>query len=56
MVGGMVELASTEILVEGSSSWKFAETLVMGRRDIKTITLNNEIFMMGIFTLLFFIV
>ena len=45
----MENLASTEILVEGSSSWKYAGDLNHGRRVIKTVTLNNELFMMGIY-------
>jgi len=47
VVGGFEEKASTEILVDGSSSWKYGGNLPLRRRDIKTITLNNELFMMG---------
>jgi len=47
VVGGNHHKTSTEILVEGSSSWKYAGDLNHGRRVIKTVTLNNELFMMG---------
>jgi len=47
VVGGMENLASTEILVEGSDSWKYAGNLGLGRRSIRAITLNNELFTMG---------
>ena len=50
----MENLASTEILVEGSDSWKYAGNLGLGRRSIRAITLNNELFTMGIFSYLIY--
>jgi len=47
VVGGFENIASTEILVEGSSSWKYAGNLATGRRGNRAITLNNELFTMG---------
>ena len=51
----MENLASTEILVEGSDSWKYAGNLGLGRRSIRAITLNNELFTMGILSYLIYL-
>ena len=45
--GGRV--ASTEVMEATATSWSFAGDLPTARRDLVGISLNNQIFMTGIF-------
>ena len=47
MTGGLV--SSTELLEATATSWTFAGNLPTARRDLVGISLNNQIFMTGIF-------
>ena len=48
MVGGSTHLDSTELLIEGASSWIISEKkLPTGRNDMVGISINNKIFMTG---------